>query len=279
VLLEITHRTSYHYDGQVFLQPHTLRLRPTSDVSQRLHDFALTIEPAPSGRTDNQDLEGNDTILVWFHDRTDHLVIEARSTVETLRTNPFDFLWTVEPILPLAYPESLGALLAPYLTSLLEPGVQALAGEVARETDNDARAFLARLTQRLHASCRQIRRDQGEPWPGAETLARGEGSCRDVAVLMIEACRAQGLASRFVSGYHSVPGEYGHDLHAWTEVYLPGGGWRGFDPTTGFAVSDSYVALARSATPGGAAPVSGSFLGSRQTPPQSEVSIVRRDQA
>jgi transglutaminase-like putative cysteine protease len=275
VLLEIRHRTRYTYGVGVFLHPHTLRLRPATDVAQKLLHFELGIEPSPSGVSDNVDLDGNDTSVIWFDDRADGFVIDASSRVETLRSNPFDFLWLVEPVLPLRYPDAASGVLAPYLQSEHSDLVGALARGVSAEHGHDARAFLTAVTARMHASCRQIRRETGDPRPAAETLARGEGSCRDLAVVLMEACRGQGIAARFVSGYHAVAGAHGFDLHAWVEVYLPGGGWRGFDPSTGLAVSDAYVALARSAAPAGAAPVSGSFLGAAQAEPESQIWINR----
>ncbi len=105
-------------------------------------------------------------------------------------------------------------------------------------------------------------REHGAPRPGEDTLARKEGSCRDLTLLFIEACRSLGIAARFVSGYHAgAPDQGPRYLHAWAEVYLPGAGWRGYDPSHGLAVAQQHVAIAAAATPQLAAPVSGKVRG------------------
>jgi transglutaminase-like putative cysteine protease len=105
-------------------------------------------------------------------------------------------------------------------------------------------------------------REEGEAKRADETFRSKEGSCRDLAVLFIDACRAQGIASRFVSGYHeSTVHQQKLYMHAWGEVYLPGGGWRGFDPTLGMAVTEAHIPVAAAVDPRDAAPVAGTFRG------------------
>jgi transglutaminase-like putative cysteine protease len=107
-----------------------------------------------------------------------------------------------------------------------------------------------------------------------ETLRRGEGSCRDLTVLYLAIARSQGFAGRFVSGYHVDPGTDGqHDLHAWPEIYVPGGGWRGVDPTTGLAVADLHVRVAVGALAQQASPVSGTYAGSATSELETYVDI------
>jgi transglutaminase-like putative cysteine protease len=274
---EITHRTSYRYEAPVFLAPHLLRLRPASDSSQKLESHSLVSDPAPAGRSDNLDLDGNDVTVVWFNETTDHLDVETTSVVETLRPNPFDYLWTGPPSLPLRYADNLLQALQPYRQVETPMSVRNIALAAAGEAGNDPQAFLARLAGAIKDACHQIRRDEGEPWPPDETLAHGEGSCRDVAVLYMAAARSQGFAARFVSGYHAVDAVDEHDLHAWAEVYVPGGGWRSYDATTGFAVADAHVAIARGATPRQATPVSGTYRGRAASHLTSFVSISALD--
>ena len=109
-------------------------------------------------------------------------------------------------------------------------------------------------------------RSDGPPRPAAETLAAGEGSCRDLAVVFSEACRAAGVPARFVSGYETAAasGEHAY-MHAWAEAYVPGGGWRGYDPSRGLAVSTSHVAVAAAADPALASPVAGSYRGASES--------------
>ena len=182
--------------------------------------------------------------------------------METKQSNPFDYLlesWAFS--LPLDYPSSLLAQLHPYLQgggALLEPEAWTLAQDLLLEVHHNTVAFLSALTQHLYQNCQYLTREQGDPWPAGVTWRRRQGSCRDLVVLWMEACRAVGLAARFVSGYEEgVPDQDERHLHAWAEVYLPGAGWRGYDPTHGLAVSDRHVALAASAYPSYTAPVVG----------------------
>lgn len=119
-----------------------------------------------------------------------------------------------------------------------------------------------------------IVRPEGEPFSGEATLEQGRGSCRDYAVLYIEACRHMGIASRFVSGYveERAEGEP-RELHAWAGVYVPGGGWRGYDATQGVAVSTGHVTLAVAGQPAGAAPVTGRFSGDGKAELSSSISL------
>jgi transglutaminase-like putative cysteine protease len=121
------------------------------------------------------------------------------------------------------------------------------------------------LQQRIAESCQYIVREVGDPLPAEVTLTQRKGSCRDLTVLFMEACRALGIAARFLSGYHVPLTDQIHRLHAWAEVYLPGGGWRGYDPTAGLAVGDPHIVVAAGSTPRMAAPISGSFRGENIT--------------
>jgi transglutaminase-like putative cysteine protease len=122
------------------------------------------------------------------------------------------------------------------------------------------------LNQRIYDLVKVVIREDGEAYAPDETLRRREGACRDLAWLFVACCREAGLAARFVSGYQAGdPDTKDRYLHAWAEVYLPGGGWSGFDPTLGLAVADQHVVIAAAATPAGAAPVCGSFRGTGAT--------------
>src|SRR5581483_76246 len=129
-------------------------------------------------------------------------------------------------------------------------------------------------TTRIHESIRRIVREVGAAHAPEETLRRGDGSCRDLTVLYLAVARAAGFAGRFVSGYYAPAGRTsGHELHAWAELYVPGGGWRGFDPTAGLAVADRHIAIAFASQPELAAPVRGSLLGSGTTELTTEVEV------
>ncbi len=260
----IAHTTVYQYTQPVGLGAHTLRLRPRSDGSQHLHKFSLHIQPEPTKQTDVLDLEGNACLQVWFSaEPVTQLEIHTIAEVETFRVNPFDYL--VEPwaiTLPLDYPSSMAAKLHPYLhpprRSWVSASVVDLAHTLMHEVEGNVSFFLTHLTQYLYKHLAYEHRPTGIPQPPAVTLATRSGSCRDFTVLFMALCQVVGLAARFVSGYQEGDLEQDNrELHAWPEVYVPGGGWRGFDPTHGLTVSDRHIALASAAFPADAAPVSG----------------------
>jgi transglutaminase-like putative cysteine protease len=135
--------------------------------------------------------------------------------------------------------------------------------QLARRTGRNTLAFLDGLNDMLHRDFEREIRQTGLPQPPEVTLERGRGACRDLAVLFITLCRLEGIAARFVSGYQAraetgYPRRY---LHAWPEVYLPGGGWRGYDPSHGSAVANTHVAVAAACNAADAAPIEGSFYG------------------
>ena len=126
----------------------------------------------------------------------------------------------------------------------------------------------------MFADIRYIIRDVGAPHPAETTLRGQEGSCRDLAVLFCAACRAVGLAARFVSGYERDASlQENGDLHAWAEVYLEGAGWRGYDPSRALAVAASHVAVAASSDPLLASPISGTFRGSASAKMEFSISM------
>ncbi len=264
MLISIRHCVRYRYDSPVFLEPHTVRLFPRLGASVRLVASDLQVDPLPWVRADNLDKEGNTVFQTWFEGPTSHLTVDSRVTVETLVTDPFRFLAT-DPAwpLPYVYPPGWGPTLAPYRRppDAVPDAVRELALAAANDTRRDQLTFPPVLAQRMHDEFVVVHREEGPPRPAPETAGAKTGACRDLAVLFVECCRAMGLAARFVSGYAVVADSPRPDLHAWAEVYLRGGGWRGFDPSLGLAVSDRHVVLAAAAEPDDAAPVSGTFRG------------------
>lgn len=273
----VTHTTRYRYQRAVRLDPHVLRLRPRNDGSQALLDFRARVQPRPVGWSECVDLDGNAVAQVWFDGLTDSLIISTTCTVESRRTNPFDFLldaWATT--LPLHPSGELERALAPYrLRSHPDDSVTAFATSVLRDATGQTVPFLTTLARRIAERSRATIRLEGDPQAAAVTLSEGTGACRDLAVLFIDACRAVGLAARFVSGYYCGAVESDRRyLHAWAEVFLPGAGWRGFDPLQGVAVVDQHIAVAASAQPAAAAPISGTLCGGDAVAtPQVELSI------
>jgi len=259
-----SHATTYTYSDEVFLQPHKIRLRPRSDPGQFLREFSIRITPEPDGTTEALDAWGNNVTWAWFSGQTSKLEIVTSFVVDRLRVNPFDFIIpTLQgQTLPPAYPPDERSALGPYFVSEPGPRVRHLADAVAEAARGQVLDFASGLAERLHSECTMTVRPFGPPLRGQETLEKKEGSCRDLAVLYIEACRHVGIAARFVSGYvERHPIGMPRDLHAWAGVHVPGAGWRGFDPSQGLAVSTGHVTLATAAQWAGAAPVTGSFAG------------------
>ena len=265
MLFSIRHTLRFLYDKQVFVDPHTIRLCPRSDPSQRLILFQLSVDPQPTGISHGLELDGNTVSHVWFSGTVDRVTITAVSEVQTLRPNPFDYiLYPLEAAeIPMTYPEPFHTLLQPYRAQQTPaPEVVSFAQEVFRGTDGKTVPFLQTLCQSIAQDFKKMKRKSGDALLPSETLARKQGACRDLSLLFMEACKVQGLATRFVSGY-SGAADKGDDreLHAWAEVFLPGGGWRGYDPSQGIAVADDHVALAASPLAQGAAPVQGTYRG------------------
>jgi transglutaminase-like putative cysteine protease len=265
VILHIKHTTRYTYSAPVFCEPMLVRLRPRSDAAQRLEYFALSVDPAPAGTSDVLELDGHVATRIWFEGLTCALAVTTLSVVETMCTNPFAFLLDLSARqLPLEYPAAKRLQLAPYLLPIdANPELARLAQQLAAESNHDTLGFLFRLTEYLHFSNDRINRFEDSIQTPSQTLALRSGACRDLAVLWIDMCRHVGLAARFVSGYQvSGPDELERHLHAWCEVYLPGAGWRAYDPSQGLAVADGHVAVAAGPVAELAAPTVGSYRGS-----------------
>jgi transglutaminase-like putative cysteine protease len=256
----VVHTTRYRYGAPVHLEPHTIRLCPRQDGGQRVLRHTLEITPTPAGRADGLDQDGNVITQAWFTGEIHTLQIHSQFEVETLRRNPFDFL-IAQSDRDLRRDNSSGP-------------VQDFARSLAAEAGNQTMPFLTALAQTLFSTVRQVVRREGPPNPPEVTLAAREGSCRDLAVLFCAACRAVGVTARFVSGYEREASlQENGEMHAWAEVYLEGGGWRGFDPSRGLAVADSHVAVAAAADPLLATPVTGAYRGPARSSLEFEISM------
>ncbi|MEM9418464.1 MAG: transglutaminase family protein [Planctomycetota bacterium] len=261
----ITHETRFQYSAPVSLDQTVLRLQPRTSVLQHLRDFTMTVDPKPARHTHGIDLHGNIRHWLWFDQQHADLTITTESTVDCLLHDPFDYIIVDQGAtkLPARYAEPVKSAAAHYRQrDGLHPTVDAMAREIMQQSDRQTVIFLGNLAAHLQRTIRQVLRYEGEPYSPTETLERGEGACRDSAVLFMDACRSVGLAARFVSGYAwDAQQQDQRELHAWAEVYLPGAGWRGYDPTTGLACANRHIAVAASPTPGYAAPTTGTFTG------------------
>lgn len=276
---EISHEIKYRYSSPVFFEPHTLFLRPREDPTQKLFNFEITLDPLPVLSTWEMDAFGNQPYRAWFQGLSDHFTIRVKSDVEVVRTNPFDYLLDATcQELPVRYNAETKSTLMPYqIKNPPAPATESFSKMIAERVDRQTSPFLFELCREIAAEFKIIHRAEGEPWPAAETLEKRTGSCRDLSMLFIECCRAQGLAARFTSGYYEGdPESPEKELHAWCEVYLEGGGWRGFDPTAGLAVAETHIPIAAGNTSKMVAPVTGAFRGNHIISKMTTAVSIRR---
>ncbi len=264
MLFNIQHRTHYSYSHPVRLSPQQLRFYPRCDGSQRVVAYQLNINPAPQGQNEYLDLEGNHVTQIWFDGETQYFEIEVKMQVQTLRKSASDFILAPTAMhLPIRHDQDSICVAAYLERSWADDAVTAFAAQLSMSVDRDTLRFLDRLNRYLHEEFIQIHRHSGAPQAPAFTLQTRHGACRDLAVLFVDCCRAEGLAARFASGYQKGDLQSDRrDLHAWPEVYLPGAGWRGWDPTHGFMLADTHVVIAAAANAEDTLPVSGAFEGS-----------------
>ncbi|MDB5240066.1 MAG: transglutaminase [Spirosoma sp.] len=274
--LHVRHESEYTYNYPVALGPQTLYLYPRAYPYQRLLSYQLTIDPKPSRVVRNVDVEGNVQQLVYFDHPTRHLRVTAEMELQSDEFNSFDFvLFPFETQhLPFGYPTPVEDLLQPYLKRVsTSDQVKQWAEQIAAGANQQTTGFLTALNQTIRQFTYEVR-EEGAPFPPEQTLSSCKGSCRDYTTLFIAACRSLGIAARFVSGYLVGNPQQEHQLHAWAEVYLPGAGWRGFDPTEGSVVVNRHIFLTSTAKPELAAPISGTYAGRASSALRSELTFL-----
>jgi len=264
---KILHRTYYNFSAEVRLEPHTLRLRPREGHELRIESSSLDISPPATLRW-YRDAEDNSVAIATFASPASQLVIESEAIIQQYNEAPLDFLVAdYATDYPFAYTPADRILLSPYLNGAERVVSDPLGEWIANLWRPGERIQTYALLQRLCVHIQKTLVYQLREEPGvqtaAETLARGSGSCRDAANLFMQAARRLGLAARFVSGYlHAPPSTVNYGAtHAWAEVFLPGAGWKGFDPTLGEIVGSSHIAVAVARLPESVPPVSGAFVG------------------
>ncbi|GAB4016781.1 transglutaminase family protein [Spirosoma koreense] len=274
--LHVRHESEYTYDIPVALGPQTLYLYPRTYPYQRLLDYTLIIDPTPAKIVRNIDVEGNVQQLVYFSRPTNRLRVTAEIQLQSEEFNSFDFvLFPFEAQrVPFQYPKAEQELLQPYLQRVgVSDRVEQWARQIAADAGWQTTGFLMNLNQTIRQFTYEIR-ELGAPFPPEQTLTLARGSCRDYTTLFMAACRSLGIAARFVSGYLFGNPQQEHQLHAWAEVYLPGAGWRGFDPTEGSVVVNRHIFLTSTAQPELAAPIRGTFSGQANSVLRSELVFV-----
>lgn len=277
--LKIEHTTSYEYTQPVELKPHKLLIRPREGHDVRIESSRLEITPGNTVKW-IRDVYGNSVGHVTFTEQAGYLAIASEVVIENYEDRPLDFLVADYAVnYPFSYDAAERIDLVPYQNALFDdnnPALQNwLAGFWQPGQVVETYVLLDNMNKHIARSFQyQMREEPGVQSP-FQTLTTRSGSCRDFATLFIEACRQLGLAARFVSGYLHCPAtQTGHgSTHAWSEVYLPGAGWKGFDSTGGEVVGANHIAVAVSRHPEAVPPVSGAFAGSAGSAMQVSVRV------
>ncbi|WP_375184918.1 DUF2126 domain-containing protein [Aquabacterium sp.] len=267
----LNHVTHYRYDRPVNLSPQVVRLRPAPHCRTRILSYSLKVEPEAHFINWQQDPFSNHLARLVFPEKTEVFKVTVDLVAEMAVYNPFDFF--LEPYaetFPFAYEAASLHDLQPYLAKAeLTPAFKAFVDSIDR-TEVRTIDFLVHLNQRLQQEIAYtIRMEPGVQTP-EQTLTLKSGSCRDTGWLLVQTLRHMGLAARFVSGYliqlkadvAALDGPSGTevdftDLHAWCEVFLPGAGWIGLDPTSGLLAGEGHIPVACTPEPSGAAPITG----------------------
>lgn len=272
--LQIKHITTYQYAQSVTLLPHKLLLRPRENHDIHIESSELTISPVPQLQW-QRDVYDNAVALATFSGSCKQLTVSSLILLQHFDSQPLDFLVADYAVnYPFKYDAAERVDLEPYLRSLFEQDRTALgtwliqfwyAGQVF-----ETYMLLEWINKAIATGFTYQQREEPGVQSPAITLTRRIGSCRDFATLFIEACHYLGLAARFVSGYlfSSLTASDNGATHAWAEVYLPGAGWKGFDPTSGQLVGNDHIPVAVSRHPESVPPISGAFIAA---PPQSPI--------
>ncbi len=264
---KIIHRTYYNYSSNVTLGEHRLLLRPREDHELRIESFILNSIPKAKILW-HRDVEGNSVAIATFSGQTQQLLIESELIIQQYNESPLDFIVDNYAItFPFQYKNDDYFLLSPYMI---------LPKKETRELLNnmiytiykigeqiETYTLLQRLSEYIYRTFSYTIREEPGVQTVEQTLLLGSGSCRDFALLFMETVKCLGLASRFVSGYLYAPlmSSLVGSTHAWAEVYLPGGGWKGFDPTIGNIAGADHIPVAVSRLADAIPPISGSFAG------------------
>jgi len=271
IRVAIHHNTYYDFDREVTLSPHTIRLRPAPHSRTPIRSYSLKVTPEDHFINWQQDAFGNFLASVVFNEKTKRFSVEVEVVADMVTINPFDFFLDEDAEeFPFKYTKEQKRDLGLYLEKdkcgyLFNRLVKSISLEKRRTID-----FLVEVNQKIQEMIDySIRMEPGVQSP-AETLKKQLGSCRDSAWLMVQVLRHLGLAARFASGYlvqltadqksldgPSGPEEDFTDLHAWCEVFLPGAGWVGLDPTSGLFAGEGHIPLACTPRPSSAAPIDG----------------------
>lgn len=280
---KINHLTNYKFSDTVSLLPHTLRLRPREGHELRIENSRLEISPQAQILW-YRDAEENSVARATFSTKTQELTIKSEITIQQYDVEPLNFLVADYAMnFPFSYQSEDQIILSPYMfasKSTIDDVLQNLINRLWTPKEKlQSFTLLQRLNQLLFSSLKQIVREEEGVQSAEQTLSLQTGSCRDFAHLFIVIARQLGFAARFVSGYlysESAMNQPGA-THAWAEVFLPGAGWKGFDPTTGDITGPDHIAVAVARLPESVPPVAGDYIGAPGTSMQVGVWIESLD--
>lgn len=272
--LRVTHTTTYSYSEAVEFGEHRLMVRPRDSHDLRLLDATLSIEPTGHVRW-LYDVFGNSVAVITFDAASDKLRITSDIVIDRYPSQGVAVgVEDYAKKLPFSYPATeipdLGRTIERHYSDPERVVAEWTRGLLERDdVDGQTEAFLSAITHAIKNDFQYTERHEPGVQDPIETIEKMSGSCRDYAILMMEAVRSVGLAARFVSGYLYDPALDGGDsgtvgagaTHAWVQVYLPGSGWIEFDPTNGDTGGHNLVPIAVARTPGQAVPISGTFSG------------------
>ena len=277
---KIIHETTYLFDGDVFLEPHYLRFRPKQTPFIDVTHFSISLKSAPQGHSIIEDEEHNTIDFCWFETLTNRLTIHVESYLETKDHNPFNFIIHPDSFntLPFTYSEhQYQILFASLQKQALNQELLDYANTVLNAAQCNTVAFVTNLTTQIHQDFIVEYRESGPPMSPNQTFKLKRGSCRDLTWMQINILRNHGIAARFVSGYFYFDMEKPiYELHAWVEVFIPGTGWLGFDPSHGMLTGNTHFSVASSAIAENTMPVSGGIRGSATSQLLTQLTIEKQ---
>lgn len=275
--VKIIHETSYVFSDDVFLEPHFLRFRPKQTPFIDVTNYAITIQSEPTGHRVIEDEEHNAVDFCWFEKLTNQLTIRAQSSLLTKNYNPFNFIIHPDAFntIPFTYSEhQYQILFAALQKTTLDPQLVDYADAILASANSNTISFVTNLTSQIHRDFKVEYRHDGPPLSPHTTFEIKTGSCRDLSWMQINLLRNYGIAARFVSGYFYFDMEKPiYELHAWVEVFIPGIGWLGCDPSHGILTGNTHFPVASSAIPENTMPVSGGIRGSASSQLTTHLSI------